>query len=203
MLAVIGASCGQPKFRIVNNGAEKTYTKIPRAWTEFPVSTERTDRIDPKFSEDVSLLWSIGFDADPKSDVAHVTQLFAFDALDFPVGQLNVYQIQGNYAQNLSLAGARTDPFGVDPLNVPDKVQDLVEVGDYQPLAPSTGLQGSRVIFNVRPNADSPWNTYDMVTAFDQSRKRMYTMIVGCSGKCFEDNRHEISQIVTSWKVDR
>ena len=203
LAALVLAGCGTPAFRVVSNGKEHTYAKVPRDWAVIPIETGRVDRLDPAFGEDVELIWSVGLDAAASPDAGHFQQLVNYEPLDEPTGVLSVYQIQGSYAQKVSLTEARMVPLAVDPLFVGDEVKDLVEIVDYQPFAPSDGLQGSRVVFNMRPQPDAPWSTYDLVTSFDQSRARMYTLVVGCSGECFKANRHTISQLVSSWKVDR
>lgn len=203
LVALLATGCGESKYQVVHNGGERTYLKAPRDWTVFPIETGRVDRIDPQYGEDVRLIWSRVFDASAEPTADHYADAVGLAKLDEPVAALNVYEVQGSYNQRLSLSEARSAPLGFDPLFVGDEIKDLVEVVQYTPLEAGDGLQGSRVVFNTRRDDASQWNTYDMVTAFDQGRFRMYTLVVGCSGACFEDNRSQISNIVTSWKVDR
>jgi hypothetical protein len=203
--AVFAGACGDSKYTYLANGDEQTYLRVPKAWKTFELSTERADRIDPQYAEDVELLWNIALDAGDGEGTAHIVALtdLEAEALDDPAGTVSVYQVQGNFAQSLSLTSARAIPLGVDPLQVPDDVKDLVEIIDFQPLAPNDGLQGGRVTFNLRPNDAADWRTYDIVTAFDQTRFRMYVLTVGCSAECFEREQADIDEVVSSWKVDR
>jgi hypothetical protein len=204
LLLVAGAaSCGQSKYHIVANGQEKAYFKLPRDWKVYKLPTGRSDRLSPNAPEDVELLWSVGFDGDPVPDQDHLGAATSFESpgTDYPVGVASVYLVQGSFNQNVSLAAARAAPLGFDPLNVPDDVKDLVEVLSYEPARRDDGLHGSRVRFNMRPNAAAPWRTYDMTTYFDPGRFRMYTFVIGCLGPCFRDRDHQIADIANSWSV--
>jgi hypothetical protein len=198
-----GAACGESQSKYVGNGSENAYFKVPRAYELFDLPTGRDDRLQPENPEEVELLWSVGFDADDDPAVENVQAARDYDvAVDSPVGIASIYQVQGSYNQQLSLTTLRTVPLGFDPLYVQDDAEDLVEIIDFAPLRGDTGLQGSRVLFNMRPTVDDPWRTYDMTTYFDQGRFRMYTFTVGCSAPCFKDREAEIRRVTSSWTVE-
>ena len=117
------------------------------------------------------------------------------------MGQLQIFNVQGSFNQELSLTTARSTALGIDPLGVPDDVKDLVEIVTYTPIA-HDGLQGSRVVYNLH-NEGEPWQTVDATTLFDQSRNRFYVLRIGCTSECFKQNQDAISEIANSWKVVR
>jgi hypothetical protein len=202
-LGVGVTGCSASKYHFVSDGTERVAFKVLRNWRVYDLPTGRSDRLSPDSPEDVQLVWSKGFDADPAPDPAHLDAVTNYGAtsVSYPVGVANVYEVQGTYNQKLSLTVARTVPLGFDPLFVQDDTSDLVEIIDFQPLPASNGLQGSRVIFNERPNAQADWRTFDMITYIDQGRFRMYTFTIGCLGPCFKDNEARISDIAASWSV--
>ena len=204
-LAAAGAACSDSKYRYVVNSGEKVSFKVPRSWKVYSLPTGAQDRISPDNPDEVELLWSSGFDASPlpsKDNLAAMTD-YGRVTVDHPVGVASVYQIQGTYNQRVSLTGARTVPLGVDPLFVPDDVRSLVEIIEYAPVTDFRGLQGTRVLFNLRSTSDAPWSTYDMLTLVDQGRFRLYTFIVGCTGPCFESSRRQLTEIARSWRFEK
>ena len=116
-------------------------------------------------------------------------------SVDKPVGQLQIFNVQGTFNQELSLTTARSTALGIDPLGVPDDVKDLVEIVTYTPIA-HDGLQGSRVVYNLH-NEGEPWQTVDATTLFDQSRNRFYVLRIGCTSECFKTNQDAIGEIAT------
>ena len=205
VLALTAAGCSDSKFRYVVNSTENISFRVPRSWTVYSLPTGAQDRISPDSPDDVELLWSSGFDADPNPAREHLDAMTDYGrvTVEHPVGVASVYQIQGTYNQRVSLTAARTVPLGVDPLFVSDDVRSLVEIIDYQPVTNFRGLQGTRVVFNLRSTSDSPWSTYDMLTLVDQGRFRMYTFTVGCLGPCFESSRRQLTEIATSWRFEQ
>jgi hypothetical protein len=200
-LAVVLASCGANKYTYIDNGKENTYIRVPSAWKVFNVNG---DGVRPAALPDsVETIWHVAFDASTKPSVKHTTAIDALPpaSVDKPVGQLQIYNVQGSFNQELSLSTARSTVLGIDPLGVPDDVKDLVEIVSYTPIA-RDGLQGSRVVYNLHNEGD-PWQTVDATTLFDQSRNRFYVLRIGCTSECFKDNQNAISQIATSWKVVR
>jgi len=197
------ASCTQSTYRFISNGAEQVSLKLPRSWTTYPQSSGIEGRLAPDSPGDVKLLWSVGFDASPTPSKAHLAAVddYGKKTVDHPVGVVSVYQVQGGYNQKLSLTEARSAPLGVDPMYVSDSVKSLVEIVKYEPAKRSDGLQGSHVVFNLRSNGNAPWSTYDMRTYFDQGHYRMYTLIIGCLGPCFEQAKNRIAAVSASWRI--
>lgn len=202
--AVLGA-CSESKYTFVVSGSENISIKIPRSWKVFSMPTGAQDRLAPDSPGDVDLLWSRGFDGDPNPAEKHIAAMTNFGQVTVyhPVGLANVYRIQGSYNQKVSLTEARKAILGVDPMYVNSDVQSLVEILDYQPVTRFRDLQGSRVRFNLRSTSDTPWSTYEMLSLFDQGSYRMYTLIVGCIGPCFEESSREIAEVVDSWRFER
>ena len=153
-----------------------------------------------------SLLQGVEYykDADPESRVPGLMHVKLGDyhvGVDAPVGVADIYQVQGSYNQKLSMTIARAVPLGFDPLYVADEVKDFVEIIRYEFIQPGDGLQGSRVLFNMRPSSTDPWRTFDMTTYFDPGRFRLYTFTVGCLATCFKDREDSLAKLVASWKV--
>ena len=197
-VALLGA-CGDSKFTYVDNGAENTYLRLPTDWNvlEAEDGGERPEA----FPDSVESVWHVAFDA---SDSPSLENTVALDQLpptsvDKPVGQLQIFDVQGNFNQELSLTTARSTALGIDPLGVPDEIKDLVEIVTYEPIA-HDGLQGSRVVYNLH-NEGEPWQTVDATTLFDQSRNRFYVLRIGCTSECFKDNQDAISSVADSWTV--
>jgi hypothetical protein len=208
MVAAVGlgvglllSSCGANKYTYVDNGRENTYLRVPAAWKVFTVDGEGSR--PTALPDSVETVWHVAFDASDQPSVKHTTAIDALppSSVDKPVGQLQIYKVQGSFNQELSLSSARSTVLGIDPLGVPDDVKDLVEIVSYTPIA-KDGLQGSRVVYNLHNEGD-PWQTVDATTLFDQSRNRFYVLRIGCTSACFKANQNAISQIATSWKVVR
>jgi hypothetical protein len=155
--------------------------------------------------ESFQQLWRVGFDSASEPDPTNVAGLDAVPppSLDDPVGQARVFAINSATARDgLSLSAARELAVGFDPLNAPDNLANLVEIVEFSGLDERNGVQGSRVVFNVRASADDPWQTMDLTTMYDVGRARLYTFTVACSAACFEENQSSIFDVTTSWKVD-
>jgi hypothetical protein len=195
------AGCGGAKFSYVDNSAEDTYIRVPNEWEVFTVEG---GGVRPEaFPDTVESVWHVAFDASEKPSLENTAAIDALppSSVDQPVGQLQIFDVQGSFNQELSLTTARTTALGLDPLGVPDDIKDLVEIVSYTPLA-QDGMQGSRVVYNLH-NEGEPWQTVDATTLFDQSRNRFYVLRIGCTSECFRENQDDISEIATSWKVVR
>ena len=200
-LAALASACGSAKFNYVDNNAENTYIRLPTEWKVF---TAEGGGVRPEaFPDTVESVWHVSFDASEKPSVENAAALDALPpaSVDKPVGQLQIFNVQGSFNQELSLTSARTTALGIDPLGVPDDVKDLVEIVTYAPIA-HDGLQGSRVVYNLH-NEGEPWQTVDATTLFDQSRNRFYVLRIGCTSECFKQNQDAISEIANSWTVVR
>lgn len=195
------SSCGSAKFDYVDNSAENTYIRVPNEWEVFTVEG---GGVRPEaFPDSVESVWHVAFDASEKPSLENTAAIDALppSSVDQPVGQLQIFDVQGSFNQELSLTTARTTALGLDPLGVPDDIKDLVEIVSYTPLS-QDGMQGSRVVYNLH-NEGEPWQTVDATTLFDQSRNRFYVLRIGCTSECFRENQDDISEIATSWKVVR
>ena len=204
-LMLLGTGCLESKYRYVVSGAEKVSFWVTRSWSVYHLPTGAADRLSPSSPGDVQLIWSTGFDADPNATVDHLEAMANYGqvVVENAVGVAAVYQVQGSYNQKLSLTEARKAPLGVDPLYVPDDVRSLVEIISYKPFTRFKGVEGSQVRFNMRARSDAPWSTYEMVALIDQSHYRMYTFIVGCIGRCFEDHQSSLADVVNSWRIEK
>lgn len=203
-LALLAAACGEPSYRYVANNSEDVYFKVPKEWELFRFKDENGGRLQAAVPDDVEPVWHVAFDASDQPDPEHLSSVANLPSTpaESPLGEVRIYQVQGSFNQTLSVGSARQSALGFDPLSVPDDVKDLVEIVTYEPLTLGNGLQGSRVVFNVR-NPDEPWQTFDVTTMFDPSAFRYYVLTVGCSAECFEANKNDIYEVTSSWKVDR
>ena len=200
-VGVVAAACGSNKFTYLDNGTENTYIRVPTEWKVF--TAEGGGSRPEAFPDSVESVWHVAFDANDQPSFENTQALDALPptSVDKPVGQLQIFNVQGNFNQELSLTTARSTALGIDPLGVPDDVKDLVEIVSYTPIA-QDGMQGSRVVYNLH-NEGEDWQTVDATTLFDQSRNRFYVLRIGCTSECFKDHQDAISEIATSWKVVR
>jgi hypothetical protein len=208
-MAVAGAlalgACGGAKFEYVSNSSEQLYFKVPKSWELYRFTEADIEGRMEGLPETFQQLWRVGFDAADQPDPANVAQLDAIppSTLEQPVGQARVYSVNSASARDgLSLAAARELAVGFDPLNAPDNLSNLVEIVEFEGLDDRNGVQGSRVVFNVRNSVDDPWQTMDVTTMYDVGRSRLYMFTVACSASCFEQNQSSIFDVTTSWKVE-
>jgi hypothetical protein len=199
------SACGGAKYDYVSNSSEQLFFKVPKSWELYRFTDADEEGRLPGLPETFEQLWRVGFDAASEpapENVALIDQLPP-ESLDAPVGQARVYSVNTLSARDsLSLSGVRELAVGVDPLNVPDNLANLIEVVDFTGLDERNGVQGSRVVFNVRGAPEEPWQTVDLTTMYDVGRARMYVFTVACSATCFEQNQTSIFDVTTSWKVE-
>jgi hypothetical protein len=203
--AVVLGACGGAKYEYVSNSSEQLYFKVPRGWELYRFTDSDTEGRLVGLPESFEQVWRVGFDAADEPDPSNVAQLDAVppDTLEQPVGQARVFAVNSAAARDgLSLAAARELALGFDPLNAPDDLSNLVEVVDFLSLDERNGVQGSRVVFNVRNSVDDPWQTMDVTTMYDVTKARLYMFTVACSASCFEQNQNSIFDVTTSWKVE-
>jgi hypothetical protein len=198
-------ACGGANYEYVSNSSEQLFFKVPKGWELYRFTESDTNGRLEGLPESFEQLWRVGFDAADEPDPANVAVLDAVppSSLDQPVGQARVYAVNSAAARDgLSLSAARELAVGFDPLNAPDNLSNLVEIVDFSGLDERNGVQGSRVVFNVRESADAPWQTIDLTTMYDVGRSRLYMFTVACSASCFEQNQSSIFDVTTSWKVE-
>ena len=190
--ALVLASCGGATSSPTSTTARRTPTSACRPSGRSSPSKGGGVRPDA-FPDSVESVWHVAFDASEKPSLENTAAIDALPptSVDKPVGQLQIFDVQGSFNQELSLTTARSTALGIDPLGVPDDIKDLVEIVSYTPLA-QDGMQGSRVVYNLH-NEGEPWQTVDATTLFDQSRNRFYVLRIGCTSECFkrEPGRHQ------------
>lgn len=201
LVALVGVlpslgGCGDTSHRYIANKDENVYLKIPADWNDLPFADSDADRLEELTSQ-VTLVWRAG--ATP--DLRGTPDLVDPDA---PLAFVAVYEVDGQLNQQMSASLARlaASPLGFDPVIPNDDAQQaLVEVLDYAPLD-FDDMSGSRVIFRYRAESTAEWSEiYDVSSAYDSSRFRLYVLQVGCSTTCFESNQDAIKKVADSWLV--
>lgn len=188
--------CGDASHRYIANKDENVYLKVPAAWNDLSFDDADSDRLEDLTSQ-VTLVWRAGATPDPRGTP---------DSVDpaSPLAFVAVYEVDGQLNQQMSASLARlaASPLGFDPV-IPgdDAQQSLVEVLDYMPLD-FEDMSGTRVIFRYREDSTAEWSEiYDVSSAYDSSRFRLYVLQVGCDTACFESNQDAIKKVADSWLV--
>jgi len=189
-------ACGDSSHRYIANKSENIYLKVPDAWVDLDFDDADPDRLEALTSQ-VTLVWRAGATPDVGGTPDSVDP-------DSPLAFVAVYEVDGQLNQQMSASLARlaASPLGFDPLLPNDDAQgSLVEVLDYVPLD-FDDMSGSRVIFRYRDEPTAEWSEiYDVSSAYDSSRFRLYVLQVGCETTCFESNQDAIKKVADSWLV--
>jgi len=192
------AGCGDASHRYVANKTERVYLKVPASWIDLPFEENDPDRLEELTSQ-VTLVWRAAATPDPDGTPESVDP-------DSPLAFVAVYEVDGQLNQQMSASLARlaASPLGFDPVLPNDDAQSaLVEVLDYAPLD-FDDMSGSRIIFRYRESPTAEWSeTYDVSSAYDSSRFRLYVLQVGCVTACFESNQDAIEKVADSWLVQK
>ncbi len=203
----IVASCGGSKFIYINNGAEKTFFKVPGAWKLYRLTQTDLEGRLPASSKSSEILWHVAFDQSSAPDASHLDE----KSPGAVVGSAEIYGLSNGVSDQMSISRVRTlamTPFdstktGFDPILQDPGVPAKWEVVSNAMVNSPKGLQGTRVVVNVpADDTGKSWTTVDSITMFDAARGRAYLLTLWCEAACYKQNRGAIDEIATSWKVN-
>jgi hypothetical protein len=195
-LAVLGAACSSTGYHYVKNSDDRTYFKVPEAWKLYG-----EEQVLESYSKDLSpreraverdTTWQVVFDASPQPSLTHLGDPKAHH----PNGIAIVRELSFDDTDTLSLVSLRNLFYDIDTA-----VQNQMgEVITYEMLEPDGGFHGFHLVAEVDAEKGRTV-TLDQTTLVDQATSKVYTLLVTCDAKCYDDNVDQIERVVKSWTV--
>ena len=195
-LALLGAACSSTGYHYVKNSDDHTYFKVPEAWKLYG-----EEQVLESYSKDLSpreraverdTTWQVVFDASPQPSLTHLGDPKAHH----PNGIAIVRELSFDDTDTLSLVSLRNLFYDIDTA-----VQNQMgEVIAYEPLEPDGGFHGFHLVAEVDAEKGGVV-TLDQTTLVDQATSKVYTLLVTCDAKCYDDNVGQIERVVKSWTV--
>jgi hypothetical protein len=196
VLALLGAACASTGYHYVKNSDDRTYFKVPDAWklySEDEVLKAYAKDLSPRQREaERDSSWQVVFDASPKPSLSHLGNPKAHH----PNGIAVVRQLSFDDSDSLSLSSLRNLFYDVDTA-----IQNQMgEIITYEPLEPDGGFHGFHLVADV-DSQNGGVVTLDQTTLVDQATSKVYTLLITCDARCYDDNQDQIERVVDSWTV--
>ncbi|HUP86959.1 MAG TPA: hypothetical protein VM143_14995 [Acidimicrobiales bacterium] len=192
-LGILGAcSLQRSGYQFVRSPSTGTYLKVPQEWTVYG-------------QKDIEKLLA---EADPGTERDPFPFISVFDAgehpqldldlgADDPVGLIRVRELAPTERDAVSFATARNE--------FHDALNDALESGEA-PLRKMIEIRqraadGQRIVFSYTDEATGQLVTLDQTTLVDRDKHRIYLLVVGCEAGCYERNRNQIDDVVSSLTI--
>lgn len=194
LVALVFSACSGSNYRYIKSSANHTYFKVPKGWKVYSkdtiVAASGTNLSD---SQKDTLRFMVAFDADPKPSLDH-----DFQTATQPFGLARVRQLSASERLTFSLAQLRNEIVPIDQI-LSDESGDIELLQQPKEIATKQGLAGTRYVYRV-VNTDRSF-TVDQIGLVDARTEFVYFFIIGCESTCYDQNKHQISQIADSWTV--
>jgi len=195
LVALLAAACAGTGYNYVKNSDDRTYFKVPDDWRLFDedevLEAAHLSPREEAATRDLS--WQVQFDAHPRPSLKHV---FSPNARH-PWGLASVEELTFEMSDNVSMNQLRNQFLDIDAA-----VQEgLAEVVTYEPLELEGGFRGFRMVADYQIQG-GPAITLNQTTLLDQATSKLYTLLVACNARCYEENEDTIDRVVESWTVE-
>ena len=205
------AGCGKAEFNYIANAYEKTYFRVPSAWSEVdgaPVDDVLlSGLLQAKPDSEVArrakgLMWSAAYDASEDPTAEHVFSAFPTTE---PVVYSMVFHLPQVIQGALSFDILRDFIFPVTTssrVRAEQNGQGLsgFELLNDQVLTPSDGVRGIRVVYNYELGLDTI-HTFDLTAYVNNDSSTVYLLLIRCTARCYRERAVELDGIATSFTV--
>jgi len=194
--ALLGTACSSTGYHYVKSSDDRTYFKVPEGWKLYDedqlLKAYGKDLSPRQKASELDTAWQVAFDASPQPSLEHLGDPKA----KHPNGLAVVRELSFDAADTTSLVSLRNLFYDVDTA-----VQnEMGEIIAYEPLEPEGGFHGFHLVAEV-DTADGTVVTLDQTSLVDQATSKVYTLLVTCDARCYDDNVDQIERVVGSWTV--
>jgi hypothetical protein len=212
VLAMLGAlsltvACGDPEYTFVQNSDEKTYFKVPYAWTKIdqrPIDSMIGGTTEGSFADLLhkQRTWSVAYDAAEDPSSLHMTS--AMVNTD-PVFYFAIQKLKTAEQDAISLDVMRDYFLPVTETRRSMAEQSGSGLGGFELLGdevkqPAPGLHGVRVIYNYQLPSGIH-HTFDQSVYVNSDSSTLYFLLFRCSFDCYVARKAEIDEVVASFTV--
>jgi hypothetical protein len=200
--SVVLASCGGSGYQYVKNGDLDLYFKVPEDWQLFDekdlYASPAVDLQPLERERALARTWFRGFDASPQPAVENVlassppvpTGFVRIQALtDEEREVIDLSTLRGLYLRDDPVITQREDPHGP------------VEVLSEEDVKLDGGYHGVRMLV-AYDSPDGSIGIVEQMAVLDASNRLLYLFVVGCSERCYFENRDTIDEIAGSWTIE-
>ena len=204
LLGVLLSGCLTNQYdflNYVNSSGADMYFKVPANWSDFGPSTvfsSGNQKISPsQLAQLESGEWANIFYGQHNASLRAVTGIFS----NHPFGIVQATKLNSAQHTTFSLSTLRTLLLPVDPLAKTSSAGGTsYSASSYSQFVTKSGMRGSKMVVRVKEGTGAT-SVLDQVAEVDSSTSWVYLIGVGCSAKCYGQNRAVINEIVNSWSV--
>jgi len=203
---VLLVGCSDPSYTYVKNSSEKTYFKVPRAWSA--VNQDEIERAlipdDPESETSAikrRLLWAVGYDADETASASHL-----LTPTGKPFVYVSVTRLTATQRDDISLNVLRDYllPVSLDARKI--ATAQGFGLSGFELLVDESltgkGVHGVHEVFNYK-FPDGELRTFDQTAYVSNDSSRVYLMLVTCTAHCHRDNLGLFNNVVSSFTIRR
>ena len=195
------AACGGSGYQYVKNGDLDLYFKVPEGWELFDerdlYSSPSIDLEPLERERALARTWFRGFDAGAQPVVENVLASSA----PAPTGFVRVQALTDEEREVIDLSTLRTLFLKKDPvITQREDPHGPVEVLREEDVNLDGGYHGVRMLV-AYDSPDGSIGIVDQMAVLDGPSRLLYLFVIGCSERCYFDNRDTIEEIAGSWTI--
>ena len=204
LLAALLSGCLTNQYdylNYVNPSGADMYFKVPANWSDFGPSmvfSSGNQKISPsQLAQLETGEWANVFYGERNASLTSVAGIFS----GRPFGIVQATKLNSAQHNTFSLSTLRTLLLPVDPLSKGSATAGAsYSASSYSEFMTKSGMRGTKMVVWVKESTGAT-SVLDQVAEVDSSTSWVYLIGVGCSAKCYAQNRTLIDEIVNSWNV--
>lgn len=201
--AVVVAACaGGGQQRVENPNFNASFT-IDDDWVLYDeheyLSAAEPDLEPLRRQRRLATTWIRAFDASDRPSLANVLR----DDAGAPHGLARIDLLAEAERESADLSALRSAHLGFDPVEAQREEPDgPVKILRHEELSLDGGQHGVRMVVAYE-TADGARAVVDQTALLDGVNSVRYLLLVGCSERCYSDNRDTIEEVASSWTIGR
>jgi len=198
LLGLILGACGsqQAKVNSYSDEAHRIYFEVPSEWhiyEDHDLESVESQFAGPIYTYVLPIAERVGIDGFPSVNADNLDQRLS--SAQFPIGEVVIRRVGPDVRDQVSRSLVREAGF---PLSSFDKVTSYFQ----EDLNLGSGYLGQKALASYEDPEGGPVGAVYLAAVSDASDEHIYSIAVGCSVSCFNENRDAISKVVSSWLVN-
>jgi hypothetical protein len=196
----VAACAGSGQQQVENTDFSAQFT-IDDDWALYDeqeyVSAVEPDLGPGERDRRLATTWIRAFDASDRPSLANVLR----DDSAAPHGVARIDLLDEAERESANLTSLRAAHLGFDPVRAQRKDPDEgIDVLRHEELSLEGGQHGIRMVV-AYDTPDGARAVVDQTTLLDGANSVRYLFVVGCSDRCYADNRDTIEEVAGSWTI--
>lgn len=198
ILGLVVSACGSQQDGVdsYSDDAHRMYFEVPKGWHIYEsneLGSVESQFAGPIYTFVLPVAERVGIDGFPSVNANNLAERLS--SAQFPIGEAVIRKVGPDLRDQVSRSLVREAGF---PLSGFDQVTSYVQ----EDLNLGGGYLGQRVLASYEDPQGGPVGAVYLAAVSDAADEHIYSIAVGCSRSCVNENIEAIDKVVSSWLVN-